>query len=165
MTFKKDPITKLMNQHRFELPAQDSYDDRRKSMLEYITSFYDTHKNTENLVARLKHLECHQNTGYNIAAFLAGGFISFIIMYLISNFLVFWSMLKSYVFCFILIIAFFSFSASIFVFKNGINSDPYFTNEYEAKLIREILDEHIDEIAQMRLKLSFQNSKVIMLHK
>ncbi len=155
MRYRKDAITALMTQYRTQLPAQESFENKRKMMLEYIALYYDNNKTPQALVARLNYLYQDRYVGYNVLAALTGGVISGTIMTLCSGFFNPCKIVLSFVVYLILTatLAYAAYGVIMLGILNLSNADPYFTNEYEARRIRELLEEAVDEIAQMRLQL------------
>lgn len=155
MRYRKDAITALMTQYRTQLPAQESFENKRKLMLEYIALYYDNNKAPHALVARLNYLDQGRCVGYNVLAALTGGVISGTIMMLCSGYFDPCKIVLSFVVYLILTaaLAYAAYGVIMLSIQYLSNADPYFTNEYEAGRIRELLDEAVDEIAQMRLRL------------
>lgn len=155
MRFRKDAITKLMTQYRAQLPAQESFENKRKMMLEYIALYYDNNRAPQALVARLRYLERGRSVGYNVLAALTGGVISCTVMIICSGY---FSPYRIFLGCAVYLIltaslAYAAYSIIMLGMRCFLDTNPYFTDEYEAERIREILAEAVSEIAQMRLQL------------
>ena len=155
MRYRKDVITALMTQYRTQLPAQESFENKRKMMLEYIALYYDNNKAPQALVVRLNYLYQDRCVGYNVLAALMGGLISSTVMMLCSGYFNPCKILLSFMVYLILTaaLAYAAYGVIMLGIRHLSNADPYFTNEYEAGRIRELLEEAVDEIAQMRLQL------------
>ncbi|HWP50133.1 MAG TPA: hypothetical protein VN626_00415 [Clostridia bacterium] len=155
MRFKNDAITRLMNRYRAQLPAQESFENKRKTMLEYIALYYDDNKEPQALVTRLHYLEKGRFIARSLLAALTGGTISCTTMMLCSGYLTPGSLLLGSAVYLLLttVLAYAAYGTLMLVIRYFANADPYFTDEYEATRIRKILEEAVDEIAQMRLRL------------
>ena len=155
MKLRKDVITRLMNRYRIQLPAQASFGDKRKMMLDYIAMFYDSNKEPQALIVRLHHIERGHSAACSVLAALAGGAVSCTVMLLCSGRFNPCRLLLSAAVYLLLTaaLAYAVYSAILLGIRCFAQADPYFTNEYEAGRIREILGQAVDEIAQMRLRL------------
>ncbi|KAF5032869.1 hypothetical protein DSECCO2_612660 [anaerobic digester metagenome] len=155
MMLRKDAITRLMNQYRTQLPAQESFENKRKMMLEYIALYYDSNRDPQPLVMRLHYLKQGRSTAHGILAALAGGAISCAVMMLCSGHFSPCRVLLSCAVCLLLTaaLAYAAYGAILLGIRYFADADPYFTDEYEAGRIRDILGEAVDEIAQIRLRL------------
>lgn len=155
MRFRKDAITRLMTRYRAQLPAQETFETKRKMMLEYIALYYDNNKESQALVARLHYLEQDRSVGRGVLAALAGGAISCTVMMLCSGH---FGSCRIFLSCAVYLLltaalAYAAYGAIMLGARYFADADPYFTDEYEAGRIRDILREAVDEIAQMRLRL------------
>ncbi len=155
MRFRTDAITTLMTQYRAQLPAQESFENKRKMMLEFIALYYDNNKAPQALVARLNYLEQGRYVGVNVLAALTGGVISTTVMMLCSGY---FNPCRIILGCMVYLLltaalAYATYGVIMLGIRFFTNTDPYFTDEYEAERIRETLAEAVEEIAQMRLRL------------
>ncbi len=155
MRFNKDAITRLMHQYRAQLPARETFENKRKMMLEYIAFYYDNNKEPQTLVARLHYLERGRFVARNVLAALAGGAISGAVMMLCSFYFdPTWVFLSCAVYLLLTVmLAYAAYGIIMLCIRRFADNDPYFTNEYETGRIRDILGEAVHEIAQMRLQL------------
>lgn len=155
MALRKDVITRMMNQYRAQLPAQEPFSERRKMMLDYIALYYDNTNAPEALITRLRHIEQRRSAAHSLLAALAGGAVSCTVMLLCSGHFNPCRLLLSAAVYLLLTaaLAYAVYSAMLLGIRCFAEADPYFTDEYEGKRIREILAEAVDEIAQMRLRL------------
>lgn len=155
MGFRKDAITRLMHQYRAQLPANESFENKRKMMLEYLSLYYDNNRDPQMLVTRLHYLERGRFVARNVLAALIGGAISCTVMMLCSLFFnPSWAFLSYTVYVlFTAVLTYAAYGAIMLGIRHFAIDDPYFTDEYETGRIRDILGEAINEIAQMRLQL------------
>ena len=124
-------------------------------MLEYIALYYDSNRDPQALVTRLHYLERERSSTRSILAALAGGAISCTVMMLCSGR---FSTCRIFLSCTVYLLltaalAYAAYGAILLGTRYFADADPYFTDEYEAGRIRDILREAVDEIAQIRLQL------------
>ena len=155
MKLRKDLITRLMNQYRTQLPAQASFSDKRKMMLDYIAMYYDNNREPQALIVRLHHIEQGRSATCSVLAALAGGVVSGTVMLLCGGHFNPCRFLLGAAVCLLLTaaLAYAVYRTILLGIRCFAEADPYFTNEYEAGRIREILGQAVDVIAQMRLRL------------
>lgn len=155
MKLKKDAITGLMNRYRAQLPPQESFGNKRKMMLEYIVLYYDSNRDSQALITRLYHLKQGRFVARSVLAALMGGAISCTVMMLCGGYFNPCRILLSSAVYLLLTaaLAYAAYGVLMLGIRYFANPDPYFTDEYEAGRIREILKDDVEEIAQMRLRL------------
>lgn len=155
MILKRDAITNLMNRYRAQLPAQESFENKRKLMLAYIARYYDTSRDTKSLITRLNYLKHDAVAEISIFAALGASAISCTVMlFCILHFSPHLSVVGCAVYLlFTAVLTSAAYILLTFVSKHTANADPYCTNDYEIKRIGNLLKQEEDDIALMRLRL------------